>query len=85
MTYISKKHPRLHGYQTYATHSELAFNENHLENSVQSMPMTFDFAICHFSCPDLVFKELPHQPPDGFLTNGFAMAIISMIFIIITF
>ncbi len=44
------------------------------------MQMTLYFAIRHFSCPDLVFKTLPHWPPDGFIMDGFAMLIVSVTF-----
>jgi hypothetical protein len=67
MAHTSTTNPRLHEYQTYTTPKETAFDKNLLENLMQSMPMTFYVVICHFSCPDLVFKELPCQPPDGFL------------------
>jgi hypothetical protein len=48
------------------------------------MQMILYFAICHFSCPDLVFKTIPCHLPDGFITEGFALFIILVIFGIIT-
>jgi hypothetical protein len=44
------------------------------------MQMTIFFEICHFSCPVLVIKTLPLQPPDGFIMDGFTMSIISVNF-----
>ena len=57
---------------------------NILDESPHTMQMTIYFAICHFSCPDLVFKACPRQPPDGFIMNGLAMMIISVIFGLLT-
>jgi len=48
------------------------------------MQMTLYFAVCHFSCPDLVFKALLRQPPDGFIMDGLAMITISVIFGLLT-
>jgi hypothetical protein len=50
----------LHGYETYATLNDSRFNKSHLDKSLHTMQMTLYFAICHFSCPDLVFKTLLH-------------------------
>jgi hypothetical protein len=49
-----------------------------------SMPMTIYFAICHFSCPDITFLELPRIPPNSFITCVLVNAIIAGIFGIMT-
>jgi hypothetical protein len=79
MTSLNVVIPRLHGYETYATLNDSRFNKSHLDESPHTMHMTLYFAICHFSCPDLVFKTLPCQPPDGFIMDGLAMSIILVI------
>jgi hypothetical protein len=76
--------PRLHGYKTYATSNDSRFNKSHLDESPHMMQMTIYFAICHFLCPDLVFKALPRQPPDGFIMDGLAISTISIIFGLLT-
>ncbi len=48
-----------------------------------SMPMMIYFAICNFSCPDIVFSELPRMPPEGFITAFIVRIIITMFFGII--
>ncbi len=45
-----------------------------------SMPMTLYFAICNFSCLDIVFLELPRMPPKGVITAFIVRAIIMMFF-----
>ncbi len=75
---------RLHGYEMYATSNDTRFNKSYLDESPHTMQMTLYFAICHFSCPDLVFKTLPRQPPEGFIVDGFAMSSISFIFGLLT-
>ena len=50
-----------------------------------SMPMMIYFASCHFSCPDIIFLELPRIPPNGFITCVLVNAIIAGIFGIINF
>jgi hypothetical protein len=45
-----------------------------------SMPMTLYFAICNFSCPDIVFSALPKMPPKGIITAFIVRAIITMFF-----
>ncbi len=84
MTYLNVVIPCLCGYETYATSNDSRFNKSQLDESLHTMQMTLYFAICHFSCPDLVFKTLPHQPPDSFIMDGFAMSIISVIFGLLT-
>jgi hypothetical protein len=49
-----------------------------------SMPMTIYFAICHFSCPDIIFLELPRVLPNSFITCVLVNAIIAGIFGVIT-
>jgi hypothetical protein len=49
-----------------------------------SMPMTIYFAICQFSCPDIVFSELPRIPPKGIITHVLVSTLITWIFGIIT-
>jgi len=80
MTSLSIVTPSLHGYKTYATSNDSRFNKRHLDESPHTMQMTLYFAICHFLCPDLVFKALPRRPPDGFITDGLALVTISLIF-----
>jgi hypothetical protein len=84
MTSLSIMTPRLHGHETYATSNDSRFNKRHLDESPHTMQMTIYFAICHFSCPDLVFKTLPRRPPDGFITDELAMSINSVIFGLLT-
>ncbi len=45
-----------------------------------SMPMTLYFAICNFSCPDIVFSALPKMPPKGVITAFIVRAIITLFF-----
>ena len=84
MTNLSIVTPRIHGYETYATSNDSRFNKSHLDESPHTMQMTLYFAICNFSCPDLVFKALPRKPPDGFIMDGLAMSTISVIFGLLT-
>ncbi len=42
------------------------------------------FAICQFSCPDIVFSELPRIPPKGIITHVLLSTLITWIFGIIT-
>jgi hypothetical protein len=84
MTSLNVVTPRLHGYETYATSNDSRFNKKHLDESPHTMQMTLYFAICRFSCPDLVFKALPRRPPDGFIMDGLAMSTISVIFGLLT-
>ena len=44
------------------------------------MPMTLYFAICNFSCPDIVFLALPKMPPKGVITAFVVRAIITLFF-----
>jgi len=57
----------------------------HVTLSEHSMPMMIYFAICHFSCPDIVFCELPRMPPKGIITHILLSALITGIFGVITF
>ena len=85
ITKIKSVAPRLYGYGTYPTMNNASFMENHIDEMPQTMQMTLYFAICHFSCPEKVFKTLPHQPPDGFITEGLTVSIITAIYSIIIF
>ncbi len=76
---------RLYGYATYPTMNNASFMENHIDEMPQTMQMTLYFAICHVSCPEKVFKMLPCQPPDGFITEGLTVSIIRAIYSIIIF
>ncbi len=58
MAHISPIAPTLHGYQTYATFHDTSM-EHEVIDSDTSMPMTLHFAICKFSCPEIVFLKLP--------------------------
>ncbi len=59
MTYLPVVTLLLYGYETYATSNISRFNKKHLDESPHMMQMTIYFAICHFLCPNLVFKTLP--------------------------
>jgi hypothetical protein len=59
MTNLNSATLHLHGYETCATSNDSIFNKSHLDESPHTMQMTIYFAICHFTCPDLVFKALP--------------------------
>jgi hypothetical protein len=85
ITKIKSVAPRLYGYVTYPTMNNASFMENHIDEMPQTMQMTLYFAICHFSCPEKVFKMLPCQPPDGFITEGLTVSIITAIYSIIIF
>ena len=47
---------------------------------MHSMPMTLYFAICNFSCPDIVFSALPRMPTKGVITAFIVRAIIMIFF-----
>ncbi len=56
ITHLSSAAPRLHGYETYATFNKETMGKQ-VNESEHSMSMTLYFAICHFSCPDIVFSD----------------------------
>ncbi len=85
ITKIKSVAPRLYGYAAYPTMNNASFMENHIDEMPQMMQMILYFAICRFSCPEKVFKMLPHQPPDGFITEGLTVSIITAIYSIIIF
>jgi hypothetical protein len=85
ITKIKSVAPRLYGYATYPTMNNASFMKNNIDEMPQTMQMTLYFLICHFSCPEIVFKMLPHQPPDGFITEGLTVSIIMAIYSIIIF
>jgi hypothetical protein len=75
--------PQLHGYQTFFTlHSDSMGKQ--VTDGEHSMTMTIYFAICHFSCPDIVFHELPRMPPKGVITHALLSILITWIFGVIT-
>jgi hypothetical protein len=74
---------RLHGYETYFTLHNESLGKQVTEGE-HIMPMTIYFAICHFSCPDIIFLELPRTLSNGFITSLLVNAIIVGIFGIIT-
>jgi hypothetical protein len=83
MSNIDPSAPRLYGYESYFTmHSESMGKQ--VTASEHSMPMTIYFAICQFSCPDIVFCELPRMPPKGIITHVLLSTLITGIFGIIT-
>jgi hypothetical protein len=54
MAHVSPTAPTLHGYQTYATFQDTSM-EHGVIDSETCMPMTLHFAMCEFSCPEIVF------------------------------
>jgi hypothetical protein len=54
--------------------------EQKVTESKHSMPMTLYFAICKYSCPEIVFSLLLKQPPDGIITVFIISALIGSIF-----
>jgi hypothetical protein len=85
ITTIKSVAPSLYGYATYPTMNNASFMENHIDEMPQTMQMTLYFAMCHFSCPEKVFKMLPRRPPDGFIIEGLTVSIITAIYSIIIF
>jgi hypothetical protein len=83
LAYIDPSAPVLSGYQTYGT-----FHNTSMENAVLasnfSMPMTLYFAICKYSCPEIVFGSLPRQPPKGMFTSFIISSFIGFIFAAMT-
>jgi hypothetical protein len=75
MAHINNAAPVLSGYQMYATFYNTLM-EDDVVKSKYSMPITLHFAICNFSCPEIVFSSLPRRPPDGII-----MAFIILVFI----
>ncbi len=74
--YIDSTAPCLHGYETYFTMHNKSMGKQVNERE-HGMPMTVYFAICHFSCPDIIFLELPRIPPNSFITCVLVNAIIA--------
>jgi len=78
-SHINSTAPKLYGYQSYFT-----LNNNPMgkigTKGEHSMPMMLYFAICNFSCPDIVFSALPKMPPKGVITAFIVRAIITMFF-----
>jgi hypothetical protein len=84
LSQIDPTAPRLYGYETYFTMHDESMGKRVTEGE-HSMPMTIYFAICHFSCPDIIFAELPRIPPKGFIMSVLVNAIIAGIFGVITY
>ena len=83
MSYLDPNAPRLHGYESYFTlHSQSMGKQ--VTEGVHSMPMTLHFVMNQFSCPALVFYDLPRRPPDGIITNALMGILITWIFSLIT-
>jgi hypothetical protein len=66
----------------YATSNDETMGQQ-VNESEHSMSMMLFFAICHFSCQDIVFSDLPRIPPKGFITTIIARMLITMIFSVI--
>jgi hypothetical protein len=79
ITHINSTAQKLYGYQSYFTLNDDPMGKRGTEGE-HSMPMTLYFAICNFSCPDIVFSVLPRMPPKGVITAFMVRAIITMIF-----
>jgi len=83
ISYIDSGAPRLYGYETYFTlHSDSMGKQ--VTASEHSMPMTIYFAICQFSCPDIIFSDLPRMPPKGIITHTLLSILIAGIFGVMT-
>jgi hypothetical protein len=54
--------------------------EDDVVKSKYSMSITLHFAICDFSCPEIVFSSLPRQPPDGIIAAFIILVFIGSIF-----
>jgi uncharacterized membrane protein len=78
-SHINSTAPKLYGYQSYFTLNNNPMGKIGTEGE-HSMPMTLYFAICNFSCPDIVFSALPKMPPTGVITAFIVRAIITMFF-----
>ena len=83
-SHVASTAPRLYGYETYFTLHDDSMGKRATEGE-HSMPMTIYFAICQFSCPDIVFLKLPRKPPNGIITSALVRVIIAGIFSVITF
>ncbi len=75
MAHINNTAPVLLGYQMCMTFYNTLMEDDSVK-SEYSMPITLHFAICGFSCPEIVFSSLPRWPPDGINT-----AFIILVFI----
>jgi hypothetical protein len=83
ISYIDSDAPRLYGYETYFTMHSSSMGKQ-VTAGEHSMPMTLYFAICRFSCPDIVFSDLPRMPPKGMITNTLLSILITGIFGVMT-
>jgi hypothetical protein len=82
MAHINKVAPILSEYQMYATFHNTSMEDNILKSEC-SMPMTLYFAICKYSCPEIVFSLLLRRPPDGIIMAFVILVFIGSIFGII--
>ncbi len=77
--HINSDAPQIYGYQSFFT-----LNDNPMgkigNKGEHSMPMTIYFAICNFSCPDIVFLDLPRIPPKEIITSFILSKLITMFF-----
>ena len=64
ITHINSAAPQLYGYQSYFTLNDDPLGKRGTKGG-HSMPITLYFAICNFSCLDIVFSALPRMPPKG--------------------
>jgi hypothetical protein len=82
MSYLDPNAPQLHGYESHFTlHSDSMGKQ--VTKGVHSMPMTLHFAMNQFSCPALVFYDLPRRSPDGIITHALMGILITGIFTLI--
>jgi hypothetical protein len=79
ISHINSTASKLYGYQSYFTLNNNPMDKIGTEEE-HSMPMTLYFAICNFSCPDIVFSALPKMPPKGVITAFIVRAIITLFF-----
>ncbi len=79
MAHINNAAPVLLEYQMYTTFYNTSM-EDDVVKSKYSMPITLHFAICNFSCPEIVFSSLPRCPPDGIITAFIILVFIGSIF-----
>ena len=82
ITPVAQKH---HMYSMYSTtHATTMGFGNTDAFDGMAMEMTLYFAINNFSCPDILFHELPKKPPDGILTELFVVSAVAVIYLILT-
>ncbi len=79
ISYINSASPHLSGYQSYFTLNDNPMGKRGTEGG-HCMPMTLYSAICNFSCPVIVFSELPRIPPKGVIAAFVVRAIITIFY-----